>query len=132
MPRIDVHHHFFPSTLDKAKSNLDVGWRTPEGNLPWTPEVSLKAMDRSGIDMAILSFPALSAGCVGEENRRTARNRNSYLSDVCTKFPKRFGFFATLPFPNDADGEITMFFCPEYILNMMLLDSCFGRNQVRT
>lgn len=103
---IDIHHHFFPSTLNKARTNEEVGWQTPEGHLPWTPELSLKFMDQAGIDTAILSFPALSAGSVSEENRTLARERNTYMAKVCQDYPGRFGFFATMPFLQDVEGRV--------------------------
>lgn len=105
---IDVHHHFFPSTLNKTGMNEHVGWRTPKGHLPWTPELSLKFMDQAGIETAILSFPALSAGSVSEENRVLARERNVHMAKICEKHPGRFGFFATLPFLHDVQGSFLM------------------------
>ena len=104
MRRIDVHHHFFPSDLQKEKINKDVGWLTPAENLPWSPALSLKSMDDSGIDYAILSLPALTTGTVSSENRTQARERNIYASDICKAHPQRFGFFATLPFLDDLTG----------------------------
>ncbi|KAJ7179063.1 hypothetical protein C8R46DRAFT_1173509 [Mycena filopes] len=83
--RIDVHHHFFPSNLDKAKSNS-------EENLPWKPEISLQFMD------PFLSFPAIASGSVAQENRDLARERNRAMAELCRAHPRRFGFFATLPF----------------------------------
>lgn len=106
MRRIDVHHHFFPSDLQKEKTNKDVGWLTPAENLPWTPALSLKSMDESGIDYAILSLPALTTGTVSSENRTKARERNIYASDICKAHPQRFGFFATLPFLDDLTGVL--------------------------
>ena len=106
--RIDLHHHFFPSSLDKLKKNAEMGWRTPVENLPWTPEISLKSMDAHQIDTAILSLPASSTGSIGLENRRSARQHNDYVSGVCKKYPNRFGFFASLPFLDDTEGE----YCP--------------------
>ncbi|KAK1236495.1 hypothetical protein PQX77_000272 [Marasmius sp. AFHP31] len=106
MPRIDVHHHFFPPTLNKAKSGQDVGFKTPAENLPWTPEISIRYMDASGVDIAILSFPAITSGAVGAENRRLARDRNHYVAEICRKYPGRFGFFATVPFLDDAEGVL--------------------------
>jgi predicted TIM-barrel fold metal-dependent hydrolase len=103
--RIDIHHHFFPSSLDKKKKNLQVGWRTPPENLPWTPEISLKFMDAYGIDMAILSLPPSSSGGVKGENRAIARNHNTFAANICKKYPTRFGFFATMPFLDDTEGE---------------------------
>ncbi|KAJ6598985.1 hypothetical protein DFH09DRAFT_1243468 [Mycena vulgaris] len=104
--RIDVHHHFFPANLNKAKSNEEVGWRTPAENLPWAPEISLKFMDASAIDVAILSFPAIASGSVGQANRDQARERNRAMADICRAHPDRFGFFATLPFLDDVQGAL--------------------------
>jgi 6-methylsalicylate decarboxylase len=103
--RIDLHHHFFPSTLEKAKKNLQVGWRTPPENLPWTPKVSLNFMDAFGIDIAILSLPPSSAGTTGPENRAAAKTHNASVANICKQYPTRFGFFASLPFLNDTEGD---------------------------
>jgi 6-methylsalicylate decarboxylase len=102
--RIDVHHHFFPTDLNKEKSNTDLGWKTPLEILPWTPEKSLQAMDAMNIDFAILSLPAISGGSISEENRVMARKRNEFAADVCSAYPNRFGFFATPPFLDDVEG----------------------------
>ncbi|KAJ6628694.1 hypothetical protein B0H10DRAFT_2209163 [Mycena sp. CBHHK59/15] len=102
--RIDIHHHFFPSNLNKVKSNEDLGWRTPAENLPWSPEISLKFMDATSITTAILSLPALASGSVGQENRDQARHRNESMWEICRARPDRFGFFATLPFLDDIRG----------------------------
>ncbi|KAJ7665544.1 hypothetical protein B0H17DRAFT_1336537 [Mycena rosella] len=107
--RIDIHHHFFPAELNKAKSNERVGWYTPAENLPWTPEISLKFMDAACIDVAILSFPAIASGSVGQENRDQARHRNRAMADICRAHPRRFGFFATLPFLDDVEGTTLIF-----------------------
>ncbi|KAJ7094689.1 hypothetical protein B0H15DRAFT_135152 [Mycena belliarum] len=104
--RIDVHHHFFPADLDKGKSNEQVGWRTPAENLPWTPELSLKFMDASSIDLAILSLPAIASGFIGPDNRTQARRRNRAMADICRAHPGRFGFFACLPFLDDIEGAL--------------------------
>ncbi|KAJ7682726.1 hypothetical protein DFH06DRAFT_1161975 [Mycena polygramma] len=104
--RIDVHHHFFPANLDKAKSNEKVGWRTPPENLPWSPEISLRFMDASSIDVAILSFPAIASGVISKENRDVARERNRAMATICRDHAPRFGFFATLPFLEDIEGAL--------------------------
>ncbi|RDB22663.1 Decarboxylase yanB [Hypsizygus marmoreus] len=104
--RIDVHHHFFPADLLKETSNQNIGWKTPAGTLPWSPNASLKAMDASGIDIAILSMPALYKGSVCEENRAMARQRNLHMSQIATDHPGRFGFFACLPFLDDIEGAL--------------------------
>lgn len=101
---IDVHHHFFPTDLNKEKCNTHLGWKTPPENIPWTPEKSLQAMDTMNIDFAILSLPAISSGSIDEENRLIARKRNEFAAGICNKYPGRFGFFATPPFLDDVEG----------------------------
>ncbi|KAJ7276476.1 hypothetical protein B0H12DRAFT_24430 [Mycena haematopus] len=104
--RIDIHHHYFPANLDKAKSNEKVGFRTPAENLPWNPAISLKFMDAASIDVAILSFPAIASGFVGQENRDQARERNRAMAEICRVHEDRFGFLATLPFLDDIGGAL--------------------------
>jgi predicted TIM-barrel fold metal-dependent hydrolase len=105
---IDIHHHFFCPELNADKSSVSAkaGWQTPEENLPWTPELSIKAMDSTGVQAAILSFPAFPAGEISTQNRAAARRRNDYVSGVYQKYPDRFGFFATLPFLDDVQGAV--------------------------
>ncbi|KAG5650589.1 hypothetical protein H0H81_011728 [Sphagnurus paluster] len=103
---IDVHHHFFPVDLNKAKSNEEMGWKTPLGTTPWSPEVSLKAMDKSGTDIAILSVPALFMGSVSEDNRIITRERNLAMWTTVQAHPTRFRFFACLPFLDDIEGAL--------------------------
>jgi predicted TIM-barrel fold metal-dependent hydrolase len=103
--RIDLHHHFFPPSLNKAKKNVEVGWRTPEGNLPWDPTISLAFMDAHGIETAILSLPSNPVGVVSSENCDIARTHNQSASQICQKYPGRFGFFAGLPFLNNTTGN---------------------------
>ncbi|KAH9853507.1 hypothetical protein C2E23DRAFT_884685 [Lenzites betulinus] len=105
--RIDVHHHIFPPSIGKAGMSAKVGWRTPPENLPWTPEVSLRAMDRLGVQTAVLSLPAgLPPGPAGEENRAAARQFNAYAAQICAEHPGRFGFFACLPDLSDTQGAL--------------------------
>jgi hypothetical protein len=136
--RIDLHHHFFLSSLDKVKKNLQVGWRTPPENLPWTPEVSLKFMNAHGIDMAILSVPPSSAGFIGAENRTMARNYNTFAANISKRYPTRFGFFACLPFLDDTEGSVAYLALNSGIcqqrrigLRVILNIRCFGGNCVR-
>lgn len=109
MPKghIDVHHHFFPTELAKIKeiNFAEIGFQSPKENFPWTPEVSLKFMDQTGIDTAILSLPALGSGTVSEENRALARERNMQMARFRDERPTRFGFFATMPFLQDVQGR---------------------------
>ncbi|KAJ6515814.1 hypothetical protein C8R45DRAFT_888937 [Mycena sanguinolenta] len=104
--RIDIHHHYFPANLDKANSNEKVGWRTPVENLPWNEGISLEFMDAAAIDVAILSFPAIASGFIGQENRNQACERNRGMAEICRVHKGRFGFFATLPFLDDIEGAL--------------------------
>ncbi|KAI0832382.1 hypothetical protein BC628DRAFT_1406861 [Trametes gibbosa] len=105
--RIDVHHHIFPPSIGKAGLSAKVGWRTPPQNLPWTPELSLRAMDQLGVQIAVLSIPAgLPPGPAGEENRAAARQFNDYAAQICADHPGRFGFFACLPDMSDTQGAL--------------------------
>jgi predicted TIM-barrel fold metal-dependent hydrolase len=101
---IDIHHHFFPPDLDKAKVSASSGWQTPEENLPWTPDLSIRTMNSMGIQASILSFPAFPSGEISPENRVLARSKNDYVASICRQHPSRFGFFATLPFLDDVQG----------------------------
>lgn len=90
--RIDVHHHYFPPSLVvdwKATSD----WPVPEGIVKWSPEVSMKAMDKLGIRKAILSMPNSTAN---------AHDVNLDASKIVAEHPDRFGFFATLPLGHES------------------------------
>ncbi|KAF8913968.1 hypothetical protein CPB84DRAFT_1811427 [Gymnopilus junonius] len=130
--RIDVHHHYFPSDLRKEKSNAEVGWKTPAENLPWSPEVSLRAMDAMNIDVAILSFPALSSGSISEENRSLTKARNEFASSICRSHPGRFGFFATLPYLDDIEGSLReiAYAMDTLHANGVSISSCYGEGYV--
>lgn len=106
---IDVHHHYFPPSLDKAKTNRSIGWKTPPENLPWSPDLSLRAMNELEIQTAILSHPPISKGTVSETSRALARENNLLAAKACADHPGRFGFFGTLPFLDDVQGT---FFLP--------------------
>ncbi|CAA7259833.1 unnamed protein product [Cyclocybe aegerita] len=125
---IDIHHHYFPPDLKKENANANIGWKTPPENLPWSPEISLRAMDAMKIDFAILSFPALSSGCISDENRLTARRRNEFAAKICGTHPHRFGFFATLPFLDDVEGclEELAYALDELGASGVSVSSCYG------
>ncbi|KAI0677586.1 hypothetical protein C8Q78DRAFT_99108 [Trametes maxima] len=108
MSRIDIHHHMFPTSINKAGLSEKVGWRTPPENLPWTPDISLRTMDKLNIQTAVLSLPAgLPPGPAGEDNRTAARSFNEYAARICSDHPGRFGFFACLPNLSDTQGVLT-------------------------
>jgi predicted TIM-barrel fold metal-dependent hydrolase len=97
---IDVHHHVAsPSWLGSGG--------TPQEALVfkgWSVETTLAQMDAAGVSTAYVSFTvpghrfddAASA-------RRVSRDCNQYMADLRAQHPGRFGFFALVPMPNEAD-----------------------------
>lgn len=103
--RIDVHHHYVPpayAALLRERGVQPGGVDVPK----WSPESSLRLMDRNGIETSILSLstPGAWFGDAAEA-RHLARGVNEYAAGVVADAPSRFGFFATLTLP-DVDGAI--------------------------
>ncbi|KAM6495815.1 hypothetical protein JOM56_008521 [Amanita muscaria] len=124
---IDVHHHYFPLDIDKGKANDLACWRAPPGSLPWYAEKSIAAMDAAGIDVAILSLPSIPTTIYAtRESRSRARQYNLSMKSMCTKYPSRFGLFATLPPLHDVEGaleEITYAFNELHVDGIALASS---------
>ncbi|KAI0850838.1 hypothetical protein F5Y00DRAFT_260288 [Daldinia vernicosa] len=102
--KIDVHHHIVPPEFRKGGENptlVGQGLRLP----PWSPEKSLDFMDRHNISVSILSMgaPATSISSDSREVAAFCRRMNEYAADLCQQYPGRFGFFATLPSPEDSE-----------------------------
>jgi predicted TIM-barrel fold metal-dependent hydrolase len=99
--RIDVHHHLLtPEYLDEL-ARVGV---VESGGVPfpsWTPEDSLGFLDRAEMQAALLSLsaPGLCFGNAAKE-RAVARALNEFAAESVMRWPKRFGFFATLPLPD--------------------------------
>jgi 6-methylsalicylate decarboxylase len=97
---IDTHHHIFPPFyvnaigLDAASSHT--------GNLPtWSVEGSLQAMDRSDIELAVVSIS--NPGVALQDSNqapRLARQCNDFAHQMIADHPGRFDAFAVLPMPN--------------------------------
>ena len=103
--RIDFHAHaILPSYVDALKK-LKIDATAEEGfPLPkWSVENHLQFMDDAGIDFTILSMatPHIS-------DKIAAREINEEFAELCRRFPKKFGFVATLPLPN-VEGSIEEF-----------------------
>ncbi|KAH6915373.1 amidohydrolase 2 [Coprinopsis sp. MPI-PUGE-AT-0042] len=106
MPCIDIHHHFIPASLSSRKrtENVGLGWKSPPECLDWSPELSLELMDAAGIDLSMLSFPAIASDEISQKSRRETRERNNSMSEICQKWPTRFGWFASLGCLDDVEG----------------------------
>lgn len=104
--RIDFHAHaILPSYVDALKT-LGIDAAAEEGfPLPkWSVDEHLQFMDAAVIDFTILSMatPHVS-DCAA------VRAINEEFAELCRRFPKKFGFVATLPLPN-VEGSIEEFF----------------------
>jgi hypothetical protein len=91
--RIDIHHHFFPPSLSRVKAaqSQAIGFRTPPENLPWDVDVSLRAMDSLGIQLAVLSLPTGVAESLDE-----AKTLNAAMHEIVLQHKNRFAFWGCL------------------------------------
>ena len=104
-PVVDVHHHAFAPALRHALATAGVDGAGGESLPPWSPEDSLRIMDRYGIDVAMLSVPVPLTFADDADRRRLARAVNEFGADCARRWPDRFGFLATLPLP-DVEGSV--------------------------
>lgn len=105
--RIDVHHHFLTPQYIEELAKVGI---VESGGLPfprWKPEDSLAVLDRSETQVALLSLssPGLCFGNTTKE-REVARALNEFAAQCVTRWPNRFGFFATLPL-SDVQAALT-------------------------
>jgi predicted TIM-barrel fold metal-dependent hydrolase len=105
--RIDVHHHILPPSYVRAIGDARIGPLIVAGKTPeWTPQHSIEAMDRNGIEKAItsMSAPGLWFGDARITMALT-RECNDYAAKMRSDHPGRFGVFASLPLP-DIEGSL--------------------------
>lgn len=105
--RIDVHHHMTPPFyIKEMEQDASATGFNPR---PWTPEMSLAAMDKHGVATAMLSpVQRLVADSMSDRSPRArdlARRSNEYNAQVVRDHPGRFGLLAALPLP-DRDGSL--------------------------
>ena len=102
---VDFHAHaILPAYVDALK-RLGIDATAEEGfPLPkWSAAEHLQFMDAAGIDFTVLSMATPHI-----PDRAAVRAINGEFAELCRRFPKRFGFVATLPLP-DVDGSIEEF-----------------------
>lgn len=93
--RIDVHHHY---RLPGMKLLI------PDDG--WTPARSVEQMNRFGIATAVVSCPVIYSLYDGTPQARgLARSVNEFAAKMVRDYPRRFGFFAALPLP-DQEGSL--------------------------
>lgn len=99
---IDTHHHFYAPAYQKAW----LAWEDKRGlphfpqQVAWSVARSLEAMDKGGVQAAMLSLastPGVWFDAGAEAATRMARLCNEYGAQMVREHPGRFGLFATLP-----------------------------------
>jgi predicted TIM-barrel fold metal-dependent hydrolase len=95
--RIDVHCHLIPSFYSEAVYAAGCG--PAIGRYPdWSPALALELMDAHDVDVALTSLAQPGTGFgAPESGEAMARRVNDYASDLCARWPKRFGALATVP-----------------------------------
>ena len=119
--RIDVHHH--PAMPGEGN---------PENPATWTLPKAIEMMDKFRIETTIMSSPPNGAQASdGTDKVRTvARQFNEFAAKIVSDNPKRFGFFATIPY-TDTEGSMREL---EYAFGTLkadgvVLTSSFGNNK---
>jgi predicted TIM-barrel fold metal-dependent hydrolase len=101
---IDTHHHFLPPSYVTAvgEAPIAAGLAVPK----WSPQDSIEAMDRAGIETAVVSITNPGIAVDGREQRQSlARECNNFARTMALDHPGRFDAFAALPMP---DLEVTL------------------------
>ena len=70
---------------------------------PWSARSAIAAMDASGVDSIVLSMPTNPLLFDAIDYRRFVRACNESAAGVAREYPRRIGFFASVPLP-DVDG----------------------------
>lgn len=101
---IDTHHHIVPPFFvveNRERILAGGGGRMNPAYLTWTPEQTFEAMDKNGVETAVVSLSA-SAFWFGDREAaaRTARRVNEYGADLVRTHKGRFGLFSIIPLPD--------------------------------
>lgn len=99
--RIDVHHHHGTAELLRFLDANDSDRMLPPVN--WSASAAIEDMDRSGVQLAVLSQTAPYHLGTAEQRRSLARSLNEDGARLGLDFSGRFGLFATLPLPSIDD-----------------------------
>ena len=106
----------------------------PKGLKPpeWSTHLSLEFMTRNNIGAAILSLSAPATEFMKDKKEAAslAREVNEYAASIRDRHPHKFGFFATLPSPDDTSGCLEEI---DYALNVLKAEgvtllTSYGKN----
>lgn len=98
--RIDIHFHLIPQFYQDAAYETGAG--PAIGRYPaWSPELALDLMDKSGIEVALMSLaqPGVQFGDPKKAGT-LARHCNEYSAELNARWPRRFGALVTVPMWN--------------------------------
>ncbi len=96
--KIDTHQHFFPDVYVKAVGLDTLAAQMPSKKAPeWSPERAIKMMDDHGIAEGVLS---VSSGPPIPDAANLLHQCNDAAAELRSRYPGRFGAFASLPLPN--------------------------------
>jgi 6-methylsalicylate decarboxylase len=103
----DLHHHIVPPFYRQALRSAGIrkvgGFPVPR----WSPQRSLRMMDRFSIEKAFLSVSSPGVWLSGRaQATRLARQVNEYAAAVRDDHPERFGVFASVSLP-DVDAALS-------------------------
>ena len=122
LPLIDVHHHIVPPFYLAENRDRIAGSRGGQISpawLQWEPQKALDAMDKHGVETAVLSLSSPGVWFGDQQGaRRTARQCNEYAAELARSHPGRFGLFSVVPLP-DIDGSLREI---EYALDVLKAD----------
>lgn len=130
MPTTTFSIHVLTESYTKALSDSGgdpSGWATPS----WTLEECLQFCNTIRASFSVLSVTAPGPAILGptEAGRKLARQINEEVQAVCATHPDRFGYFASLPDFNDAEGtiaEIENIFTSDMTANGVTVMSSYG------
>ena len=93
--RIDVHHHYAAPAWEDAARAQDAYSAAWKG---WSPQVAISALDRGGVQKAVLSVTTPGTWFGNDAAaRRLARDCNEYAATMIAQHRGRFGMFVALP-----------------------------------
>jgi predicted TIM-barrel fold metal-dependent hydrolase len=103
--RIDVHHHIIPPFYREVVQAAGLGPQRRAGYPPYSPELAVEVMDRNEIEVGLTSVaqPGVQFAEAAQA-KALARRLNEHASELATKWPKRFGAFATVPMRDIGDA----------------------------
>jgi 6-methylsalicylate decarboxylase len=119
VPFIDAHAHYVPQAYRQGLSDAGLLRSDIFPLASWELEQHVEDMDMMNMGATIMSLSSPDAHWGdSKKSRELARNANEVAAEAVRKYPKRFGFMATLPVP-DIDASLEEM---EYALDALHAD----------